>query len=78
MPGDGTYAVTDDSRTVEWEAGVPTISGSVERTKGRVYERSTEQVWALGEDFRFGKVVDYKFNSEEGRRVIKAVAKRLD
>lgn len=77
LPGDGTYTVTDDSRTVEWQAGVPTISGSVERTRGRVYDRSSEKVWALGEDFRPGKVVDYRFDSEEGRRLIRAVADRL-
>ena len=77
VPEDGTYSVTDDSRTVEWLAGVPTISGSVERTRGRVIERSSEKVWALGEDLRFGAVVDYKFNSEEGRRLIKAVAETL-
>ena len=77
LPGDGFYKVTDDSRTVEWQAGVPTVSGSVERTRGRVYERSFEKVWALGEDFRPGLVVDYRFNSEEGRQLITAVAKRL-
>ena len=75
--GDGTYTVTDDSRTVEWQAGVPTLSASVERTRGRVWERSTEQVWALGEDLKFGPVVDYRFNSEEGRQLISAVADSL-
>lgn len=77
LPGDGTYRVTDDSRTVEWQAGVPLVTGSVERTRGRVYERSAEKVWALGEDFRPGKVVDYRFNSEEGRLLIRTVAERL-
>src|SRR5687767_14934069 len=74
---DSTYSVTDDSRTLEWEAGVPTLSASVERTTGRVWERSTEKVWALGEDLRFGPVVDYTFNSEEGRQLITAVADSL-
>lgn len=77
VPGDGTYTVTDDSRTVEWQAGVPTISGSVQRTRGRVLERSSEKVWALGEDLRFGAVVDYRFNSEEARELIRAVADGL-
>ena len=74
---DGAYTVTDDSRTLEWQAGVPTLSASVERTRGRVWERSSEQVWALGEDLRFGSQVDYRFNSEEGRQLIKAVADSL-
>lgn len=74
VPGDGTYTVTDDSRTVEWQAGVPTISGSVQRTRGRVLELSSEKLWALGEDLRPRVVVDYRFNSEEGRHLIRAVA----
>ncbi|HEX4906433.1 MAG TPA: hypothetical protein VFU93_13335 [Acidimicrobiales bacterium] len=77
VPNDGTYTVTDDARTVEWQAGVPTISGSVERTRGRVLERSSQKVWALGEDLRPGKVVDYRFSSEEGRQLLRAVADRL-
>ena len=77
LPGDGTYKVTDDSTTVEWQAGVPTISGSVERTRGRVRERSFEKVWALGEDLQPGLVVDYRFNSEEGRQLVTAVAERV-
>ena len=77
LVGDGTYTVTDDSRTVEWQAGVPTLSASVEVTRGRVWERSSEKVWALGEDLRFGPVVDYRFNSEEGRQLITAVADSL-
>jgi hypothetical protein len=77
VPGDGTYTVTDDSRTVEWQAGVPTISGSVHRARGRVLEVSSEKVWALGEDLRPGAVVDYRFSSEEGRHLIRAVADSL-
>lgn len=74
---DDTYTVTDDSRSVEWQVGVPTLSASVERNRGRVWERSSEKVWALGEDLRFGPVVDYRFNSEEGRQLISAVADSL-
>ena len=77
VPEDGTYTVTDDSRTVEWQAGVPTISGSVQRTRGRVRDLSSEKVWALGEDLRPGAVVDYRFNSEDGRHLIRAVADSL-
>lgn len=77
LPGDGTYSITDDSQTVEWQAGLPTISGSVERTRGRVRERSFEKVWALDENLEPGLVVDYRFNSEEGRQLVTAVAERL-
>jgi len=77
VPGDGTYSITDDSRTVEWLAGVPTISGSVERTRGRVVEVSSEKVWALGEDLRPGMVVDYRFDSREGRALVRSAAESL-
>lgn len=69
-PGDGTYSVTDDAFTLEWEAGVPTLSASVERTRGHVKEVGFEKVWAFDRHGRFGKVVDVQFDSERGRRLI--------
>ena len=77
VPDDGTYSVTDDALTVEWEAGVPTLSGSVERSRGRVWELSAEKVWAFDSKGDFGRVVDYRFDSEEGRRLVTGVAKQL-
>lgn len=75
VPGDGTYAVTDDAFTLEWEAGVPTLSASVERTRGHVKEVGFEKVWAFDRSGRFGKVVDVRFDSERGRRLIRDAAK---
>lgn len=74
---DGSYTVTDDSRTVEWVAGVPQATGSVERTRGRVKEFGAQKVWAFDESGRFGQVVDFRFNSEEGRDLITGAADRL-
>lgn len=74
---DGTYTVTDDSRTVEWVAGVPRASASAERVYGRVKEFGVQKVWALDEHGRFGPVVDFRFNSEEGRDLVKGVAQQL-
>jgi hypothetical protein len=74
---DDTYSVTDDSRTVEWQAGIPRLSGSVERTRGRVKELSAEKIWAIDEHGTIGKVVDYSFSSETGRGVIRAAADQL-
>jgi len=76
-PGDGTYTVTDDSRTVEWVAGVPRLSASFERVHGRVREFGVEKAWGVREDGTVGKVVDYRFNSEEGRDLLSAVARQL-
>ena len=77
VPGDGTYSVTDDAFTLEWEAGVPTLSGSVERTRGHVKEVGFEKVWAFDRNGRFGKVVDVRFDSEEGRRLIRDAAAQV-
>lgn len=74
---DGTYTVTDDSRTVEWVAGVPRASASAERVYGRVKEFGVQKVWALDEHGRFGPVVGFRFNSEEGRDLVKGVAQQL-
>lgn len=77
VPGDGTYTVTDDSRTVEWVAGVPQAKGSAERVYGRVKEFGVQKVWAFDENGRFGQVVDFRFNSEEGRDLVTGVAEQL-
>jgi hypothetical protein len=74
---DGTYSITDDSRSLEWVAGVPRMSLGASRTVGRVKEFGFEKVWALDEHGRPGKVVDYRFGSEEGRSLVTAVGDRL-
>lgn len=75
----GTYAITDDEYTVSWSNGVggnliPTLTKSMERQMGTTYEFSTEKVWAWDQSGQFGKVVDYTFNSAEGRALIDTVA----
>ncbi|KRE98737.1 hypothetical protein ASG88_16965 [Nocardioides sp. Soil777] len=76
-PGDGTFAVTDDSRTVEWVGGVPRLSAQAERVHGRVRELGVEKAWGVREDGTIGTVVDYRFSSAEGRDLVTAVAKQL-
>ena len=77
VPEPGVYSVTDDSRTVEWVAGVPQVTGSSERVVGRVKEFGFEKVWAFDEHGNFGVQAEYRFNSEEGRELLVAVADRL-
>ena len=77
VPEAGVYTVTDESQTVEWVAGVPRTSGSVERVYGRVKEFGVQKVWAFDEHGRFGVQADYRFNSEEGRDLITGVAGQL-
>lgn len=44
---------------------------------GRKIELGARKVYAFGDDGRFGTVVDYTFNSEEGRGLITAAAQEV-
>ena len=75
--GAGYYRVTDDSRTMRWEAGVPRLSRATERFVGRKLQFGTAKIWAPGLDGRLEKVVDYTFSSEEGRGLITDAAREI-
>jgi len=77
MPEPGLYTITDESREVEWVAGVPTAKASTSGEIGRVVEFGAEKVWAFDAQGTFGVQADYRFNSEEGRDLITAVAAQL-
>jgi hypothetical protein len=77
VPDDGTYSITDDSREVEWVAGVPRASATASRQVGRVKEFGVQKLWAFDEQGNFGKVVDYRFNSEEGRDLVTMIGDRI-
>ena len=44
---------------------------------GRVKEFGVQKVWAFDENGQFGKVVDYRFNSEEGRDLVTMIGDNL-
>jgi hypothetical protein len=77
FPKHGVYSITDDSRTVDWVAGVPQLKASAERQYGRVTEFGVRKVWAFDEHGHFGVQADFEFNSEEGRDLITGVAGQL-
>lgn len=73
-----TMKIVDVSNTLSWGAGGSTPRLHVEKSvqRGRVYEKSLRK--ELGVDLRsgeIGKVVDYSFDSGEGRDVIREVAR---
>jgi hypothetical protein len=76
FPKQGVYTIADDSRSVEWVAGVPQLKASAERQYGRVIEVGAQKVWAFDQQGRFGVQADYRFNSEEGRDLITGVAEQ--
>jgi len=78
-------AITDDSYELHWKRGadvsggvpVPTLGAKLSRSMGRVESKSFQKVYAVNEEGRFGKVVDYSFDSAEGRRHIREPAREL-
>lgn len=78
-------AITDDSYELHWKRGtdvsgsvpVPTLGARLSRSMGRLESKSFERVYAVNEDGQFGKVVDYSFDSAEGRRHIREPAREL-
>ena len=77
MAGGRDFTITDDSHTLEWEAGHPRLGARVERFVGRRYDVGFRKTIAVTEDARIDTVVDYTFSSEEGRKLIKGAAKEL-
>ena len=77
MAGGRDFTITDDSHTLEWEAGHPRLGARVERFVGRRYDVGFRKTIAVTEDARIDTVVDYAFSSEEGRKLIKGAAKEL-
>ncbi|WP_182525652.1 hypothetical protein [Nocardioides dongkuii] len=74
---DRSFTITDESRTVEWVAGVPQLTGSVQVMKGRIKEFGARKVWAFDEHGSFGVQADFQFGSEEGRDLVVGVAQQL-
>ena len=77
MAGGRDFTITDDSHTLEWEAGHPRLGARVERFVGRRYDLGFRKTIAVTEDARIDTVVDYAFSSEEGRKLVKGAAKEL-
>jgi hypothetical protein len=77
MTGPKDFTITDDSFEMSWEAGHPRLGARLERFVGRKYEFSFQKTIAITEEARLDTVVDYRFSSEEGRKLIKKAGKEL-
>ena len=77
-----TMSITDDSYELTWKRGadvsggtpVPTMGARLSRSMGRLESKSFEKTYAVNQDGDFGKVVDYSFDSGEGRKLIREPA----
>ena len=78
-------SITDDSYELHWKRGVdvsggvpvPTLGARLSRSMGRLESKTFQKVYAVNEEGQFGKVVDYSFDSGEGRRYIREPAREL-
>lgn len=55
----------DQELTVEWRAGVPTLSASVEAFRGQKTEISFGAAYGFTETLAPGQIYNYRFNSKE-------------
>ena len=75
VPEAGEVRSTDRDFTVEWRAGVPSLSFSAEGFRGQKIEMSFGTGYAFREDdLRFGKVYDYRFQTRELKSPLQEVA----
>jgi hypothetical protein len=71
----GEVRAVDQAWSVEWRAGVPTLSLAAEASRGQSWEMSYEAAWAFREDLSYGKVYEYRFNSSELKAPLQAAAR---
>lgn len=72
-----SYTITDEDRVMTWRAGQPGLGGSYSKQKGRIFSFTRANIWAVGDSGRIEHVVNYKFNSREGRDLIRLAARQL-
>ena len=72
-----SYTISDRRIRIKWTAGAPRLAASVEYQGGRIPAFTREKIWALSDRGRIEPVVDFRFNSKEGRDLIRLVAKQL-
>ena len=73
----GEVRAVDQEWTVEWRAGVPTMSLSVETFRGQKKEFSFGTAYAFKEDLSgYGKVYEYKFQTSEIKDPLVEVAQQ--
>jgi hypothetical protein len=70
----GQVRAVDQEWQVEWRAGVPELFLKAEAFRGRKWEKSFETVYAFREDGSFGKIYDYKFDTNEIKAPLIAAA----
>jgi hypothetical protein len=77
-----TLSITDVENSVRWNAGAgvsspPSLHAERSFKRGRVYQLSFQKQYGVDAQTRqLTKVVDYRFNANEGRNIIRDAASR--
>jgi len=71
------YSITDEAASVRWAAGVPRFDFSASKQSGRIFSFSRSMIWAPTVDGGIVPVADYRFDSSEGRDLIRIAARQL-
>ena len=71
------FTITDSDSSVRWRVGVPGLAVSMSKQSGRIFSLSRTKIWGLGPDGAIVPVADYRFNSREGRDLIRLAARQL-
>lgn len=72
----GEVRAVDQEWTVEWRAGVPSLSLSAEAFRGQKVEMSFGTAFAFKETLEYGKVYEYRFKTSEIKDPLQDVAAR--
>jgi hypothetical protein len=80
-----TVAITDEEHSLSWSAGVgsdggvpvPVLSATASRSWGRMETKSFQKTFTITETGDHDKVVDFTFDSGEGRDLIRGPARDL-
>lgn len=73
---DTYFTITERQIKMKWSAGVPRFAFSLDMQGGRIPSFSRQIIWALSDRGRIEPVVNYRFNSKEGRDLIRMVARQ--
>ena len=69
----GEVRAVDHEFSVEWRAGVPSLSASVEAFRGQKVEVSFGAAYGFTEDLGVGQIYRYRFNTKELKEPLQTV-----
>ena len=69
--------ITDQQRNLTWSVGPKVASAALSGQTGRIFSLARGNIWAPSGDGGFAPVAGYRFDSREGRDLVRLAAKKL-